>query len=432
MLRREFIKNTALTTAGVLALTEQLHAAGDSLADYLSSQSQLSLVERSKSETLWREVRKYFNPADDFINLEYGYFSPSTLQTLDLATTNARMINARAAHYLRGDMGQDVERVRDELADLSGVSAEEVCLTRNTTESMNIIINGLDMAPGDEIVYTNQDYGSMLQALRMKAARYGVVLKEVDVPLHPNSDEEIVKVYEDAITPRTRLLHMTHMYNLSGQVIPVRKICDMGHRHGIESAVDAAHTFAHLNYRIPELNCDYFGASLHKWLCSPVGLGILYVKKDKISNVWPLMGDVAADKDDIRKLEHIGTRPVHQILALSEAIRFHRILGVDLKEARLRYLSRRWMDQVRDRERVVMNTPADPARHGALGNVGIKGVDSRELARFLLDRHNIFTVEKSIEGLFTGVRVTSGIPTPLTHVDRFVEALADALVQLGT
>ena len=427
MQRRDFMKQTAIATAGVLALTRQLRAAGDSLTDYLASQSDLSLKERTTSEPLWREVGKHFNPADEFINLEYGYFSPSTLDTLDDELTATRMINARAAHYFRRDMFDDVERVRSDLAALAGVTAEEVCLTRNTTESLNIIINGLDIAPGEEIVYANHDYGSMMQALQMKAARYGVVLKQVILPVHPVSDEEIVKIYEEAITPRTRLLHMTHMNNLSGQVIPIRKLCDMGHRHGIESAVDAAHTFAHLDYQIPDLNCAYFGASLHKWLCSPVGMGILYVRKDMVSNVWPLFGDVTKGKSDIRKLEQIGTRPVQHILALTEAIRFQRLLGADLKEARLRYLARHWMDQVRDRERIALNTPADPARHGALGNVGIEGVDSKELARFFIERHNIFTTPKSIKGLFTGVRVTPGIPTPVMHVERFLEALDDAL-----
>lgn len=430
MLRRDFIKKAALTTAGVMALTRQLQAAGDSLADYLSTQSHLSLEERSQSEPLWREINKHFNPADDFINMEYGYFSPSTLHTLDLEHAGARMINARAAHYLRGDMWQEVEGVRSELADLAGVSAEEVCLARNTTEAMNIIINGLDMTPGDEIIYADQDYDAMVQALHMKAERYGVVLKKIAIPLHPTSDEEIVKIYEAAITPRTRLLHMTHMNNLSGQVLPVQKICDMGHRHGIESAVDGAHSFAHINYTIPDLHCDYFGASLHKWLCSPVGLGILYVKQEKIPKVWPLMGEMITDRDNIRKLEEVGTRPVHQLLALSEAIRFHRILGADLKEARLRYLSRHWMDQFRDRERMAVNTPADPARHGALGNVGIKEVDSKALARFIFDRHQIFTTPKSVEGVFTGIRVTPGIPTPLAHVDRFADALEDARVKI--
>jgi selenocysteine lyase/cysteine desulfurase len=427
MLRRHFIKNTVLTTAGMMVLARQLRAAGDGLTDDLSNLSHLSLDERIRSETLWRAVGRHFNPADDFINLEYGYFSPSTLQTLDQELADARMVNARASHYFRREMYGDVERVRAELADMAGVLADEVCLTRNTTESMNIVINGLDTAPGDEIIYGDQDYGSMIQVLRMKSARYGVTLKRVKIPLHPASDDEIVNVYEEAITPRTRLLHMTHMYNYSGQVIPVRKICDMGHRHGIESVVDAAHTFAHINYTIPELNCDYFAASLHKWLCAPVGLGILYVKAEKIPDVWPLFGDVFTDRDDIRKLEHMGTRPVHQVLALSEAIRFYRILGADLREGRLRYLSRRWMDQVRGRERVVVNTPADPARHGALGNVGIKGVDSRDLASFFLDRHHILTVEKSMKDLFTGVRVTPGIPTPSAHADGFVEAIDDAL-----
>ena len=429
MLRRTFLRNTVIGAAGALALTQRLRAATDGVTDYLAKTAGASVSERAADERLWLEVSRLFNPANDFVNLEYGYFSPAALRTLDSELENARMLNTRAAYYLRRDSDAGIERVRGELAELGGVSPKEVCLTRNTTESMNIIINGLDLAPGDEIIYADQDYNSMIQALNMKAARYGVVLKKVAVPLHPSSDEEIVTLYEKAITPRTKLLHLTHLFNLSGQVTPVAKIAAMGRRQGIESAVDAAHTFAQLNYAIEDLGCDYMAASLHKWLCAPVGLGLLYVKKEKIPKVWPLMGDMAVPRDDIRKLEHLGTRPDYQILALSEAIRFHRSLGSELKEARLRYLSRHWMNRFRNHERVVLNTPTDPARHGALGNVGIKAVDAKKLAAFFLDRHGIFTVEKSLPPLFTGVRVTPGIPTPLEHIDRFIAAVDDALTQ---
>ena len=212
MNRRDFIKHSAIASAGVLALSDQLRAAGQSLTSYLSDHADLSLREKSQSEALWREVGKHFNPADDFINLEYGYFSPATLGTINQEIVGTRMVNARAAQYMRQELFEDIERVRGELATLAGVSPEEVCLTRNTTESMNIVINGLDLAPGDEIVYANQDYGSMMEALRMKAARFGIVLREVRIPVHPVSDEEIVQLYERAITPKTKLLHMTHMY----------------------------------------------------------------------------------------------------------------------------------------------------------------------------------------------------------------------------
>lgn len=374
----------------------------------------------------WRSVEASFAPAPDFLNLEYGYFCPSPQPVLEADVREARRIVTRGSHYMRNERRDAYEASVQALADLAGASREEVVITRNTTESMNIILQGIDLSPGDEVVYSNQDYGSMVQAIRQRTERGGIVPKQVDLPLHPAGDAEIVGRFEAAITPRTRLLHVTHMINLTGQVLPVREICAMARARGVEVAVDAAHSFAHIDFAIRDLDCDYLGTSLHKWLCAPLGLGMLYVKQDKIDRLWPLMGDMTRDPGDIRKFERMGTRPDQHVIALREAIRFHREIGAGRKEARLRLLHRRWADAVREWPRIVLNTPTEPHRHGAVGNVGIEGVAPVALADFLAERHRLFTVGVTHPAV-RGIRVTPGVPTPLWHVDRFVEAMDDAL-----
>jgi selenocysteine lyase/cysteine desulfurase len=419
MHRRQFMHQSALAaaafaTASLLparARARPLNTTGDAAA-------------------FWRSVEASFAPAPDFLNLEYGYFCPSPQAVLEADVREARRIVTRASHYMRTERRDAYEQSVQALADLAGASREEIVITRNTTESMNIILQGIDLSAGDELVYSNQDYGSMVQAIRQRAARSGILPKEVALPLHPSSDEEIVALFEAAITPRTRLLHLTHMINLTGQILPVRAITEMAHAHGVEVAVDAAHSFAHIDFSIPDLGCDYLGTSLHKWLCAPLGLGMLYVKRDKIERLWPLMGDQAREPGDIRKFERMGTRPDQHVIALREAIRFHEKIGHQRKEARLRQLHTHWADAVRDWPGIVLNTPADPARHGAVGNVGLEGVTPRALADFLAERHRIFTV--GIEHpAARGIRVTPGVPTPLWHIDRFIEALDDARRRLA-
>jgi selenocysteine lyase/cysteine desulfurase len=380
----------------------------------------------ARDEAFWKARRREFAPAPDFINLEYGYFCPAPLPVLRAEQQGSSDINARASYFMRREMRDELEETRSDLAALAGVGAEEVCITRNTTESMNIIIQGLDLEKGDEIVYSDQDYGSMVEALRQKQERFGIVLKDVAVPLYPRNDAEVVAAFESAITPRTRALHVTHMINLTGQVLPVRKICEMAHRRGVEVMVDAAHAFAHVDFKVSDLGCDYLGTSLHKWLCSPVGLGMLYVKKEKISSLWGLMGDTARADGDIRKLERLGTRPYNHHRGLREAIRYHLAIGAAEKQERLRYLNTYWTSRFRVHERVVLKTPADTGRYGAIANVGIEGVEPKNLGEFLYDRYAILTAPIQNHPVASGVRVTPGVPTPLRHLDRLSEAIETA------
>lgn len=380
----------------------------------------------ARDESFWQARRREFAPAADFINLEYGYFCPSPLTVLEAEQQGSREINARGSFYMRREMSGELEAARSDLAEFAGVDAGEICLTRNTTESMNIVIQGMDLAKGDEIVYSDQDYGSMVEALKQKQERFGIVLKQVAIPLDPKSDQEIVSAFEKVITPRTRALHVTHMINLTGQVLPVRKICDMAHARGVEVVVDSAHAFAQVDYKIPDLDCDYLGTSLHKWLCAPVGMGMLYVKKDKIPKLWGLMGDTARADDDIRKLERLGTRPYNHHRGMREAIRYHNAIGSAEKLERLRYLNTYWTHHFRNHDRVVLKTPSDPQRHGAIANVGISGVNAKALGDFLYDRYAILTAPIPNHPIANGVRITPGLPTPLRHLDRLVEAIDEA------
>ncbi|MFW5883668.1 MAG: aminotransferase class V-fold PLP-dependent enzyme, partial [Verrucomicrobiota bacterium] len=353
--RRHFFTragSAAVAAATLPQLLSRLNAAQANLAA-----DGRTAAELASNEAFWNAITAQFAPAPEFINLEYGYFCPAALPTLEVELREARRLNSQASYYKRTRRQDDTEGARADLARLAGVSAEEVVLTRNTTESLNILYSGLDFEAGDEIVYSNQDYGSMVEGLRQMRDRHGVVLKEVAIPLHPASDEEVVEVFRQAITPKTRLLHVTHMINLTGHVLPVRKISDMAHERGIEVLADSAHAFAHVDFKIPDLGVDYCGTSLHKWLCSPHGLGMLYVRKDKIEKIWPLMGDTVRPRGDIRKLERLGTRPENALIGLREAIRFHEKIGGEVKQARLRHLNQYWTSQVRDLPGVRINTP---------------------------------------------------------------------------
>jgi selenocysteine lyase/cysteine desulfurase len=271
-----------------------------------------------------------------------------------------------------------------------------------------------------------QDYPHMLAHLRLMARRYGIVNKVVSLPIDPRSDDEIVQLYAGAITPRTRLMLLSHMVNITGQILPVRKIADMAHARGVDVLVDGAHAFAHFDYRIPDLGCDYYGASLHKWLGAPLGAGILYVRREKIAGLWPLYGaNRMTDDASILKLNHTGTHPVHTDLAIEDAIAFHDMIGTRRKEARLRYLQNYWTSKVRSLPNVVMNTPADPARSCAIANVGITGVTPADLAKTLLEKYRIWAVAIDNESARVhGVRVTPHVFIRPEDLDTLVQAIA--------
>jgi len=378
----------------------------------------------AEDEAFWRTIRGKYRLTPDYINLENGYYSMQAEPVLDAFIGHVRSINVQASRYMRTRQPDDKLRVRTRLAKMAGVSPEELIITRNTTESLDTVINGFDWQPGDEAVMAEQDYGAMLDMFKLQARRRGIMNRVVSLPLDPRSDDEIVQLYANAITPRTRLLMVGHMVNITGHILPVRAISDMAHARGVEVMTDGAHAFAQLAFNIPDLGCDYYGASLHKWLGTPLGAGILYVKQDRIAKLWPIYADMGMADRDIRKLNHTGTHPVHTDLGIENAIDFHEAIGIERKEARLRYLQQYWTKQVRGVKNIIVNTPSDPKRSCAIANVGVANMKPGDLAKTLMDRYKVFTV--AIDGANVhGVRVTPQLFTTPQELDVFVRALKE-------
>ena len=413
--RRAFLKGTTLATVAAPLLLSQVHQA----VAVVSGKSAEALAQ---DEGFWRSVRGDYRLKPDYINLENGYYCFMPEATLERQVAHLRRINYEGAYYMRTDRQDNKRLVAEKVGAVVGAPAEEIAITRNATESLDLVIGGLDWKAGDEAVMAAQDYGAMQNHFKLVARRYGVVNKVISVPNHPESDEALVALYADAITEKTRLLMISHMINITGQVLPVRKICDMAHARGVEVLVDGAHAYAHVPFQMDELDCDYYGASLHKWLSAPLGAGLLYVKKEKISALWPLLAARDLPDDDIRRLNHTGTDPVHVDLGILDALEYQAALGLPRKAARLHFLQRYWSEQLRAAPGVVVNTPADPARHGGIGNVGLERWDPRDLAKTLLEEHRIFTVGIDRPGV-QGLRVTPNLYTTLEELDTFVAVM---------
>ena len=378
----------------------------------------------ARREDFWSELRARYVVPTEFIHLEHGYYSMQSQPVLERYLQHIREVNAVSSRYMRTVQYPNKERVQGKLAALAGCSPRELIITRNTTESLDTVISGFDWKPGDEAVMSVHDYGAMLDQFSLMARRWGITNTRVTVPLDPASDDEVVQVYANAITPRTKLLMVCHMINITGQVLPVRKICDMAHARGVPVMVDGAHAFAQLDFRIPDLDCDFYGASLHKWLGTPLGAGILYVKPSAVEKLWPLYGDEGYAATDIRKLNHTGTHPVATDLAIEDAIAFHESIGIQRKEERLRWLQQYWTTKVRGVPRIKVFTPRDPARTGAIANVGIEGMKPGDLATALMEKYRIFTVAINTAGV-TGVRVTPQLFTTTQDLDALVRALTE-------
>ncbi len=415
--RRRFLRTAAAGFAFPLLLPERLDTLERSLEPFAS----LDPSHISRTEEFWDQVRQMFAVSPDFINLENGYSSPQPVVTLEALQEHVRRINASISYYLRRLRADEHLAVRRQLAQLAGCPVEELVITRNTTESMSTVIHGLDLTRGDEAVMTDQDYGSMLEEFRQESRRRGIRCVEIKLPLAPRDDEEVVSTYEQALTARTRVLLLTHMINVTGQILPARKICDMAHANGVEVIIDAAHSFAHLVYDVPDLGGDYFGASLHKWLCTPLGAGILQIRREKIGKIWPLFGDASLPPDDIRKFERTGTQPSWTVAAIPDAIRFHSLIGGPRKETRLRYLQEYWTTRAREIKGVYLNTPPGE-RACAIANFGIRGRTPAEIATALFDRFRIFTVAIEIPAV-NGVRITPHLYTKTEDLDALIAAI---------
>lgn len=378
----------------------------------------------AEDETFWAALRLKYRLKPDYINLEHGFYSIQSTEVLDAFIAAVREVNYQGSYYMRTVQAADKLAARTQLAALAGVTPEELIITRNTTESLDTVIAGYDWKPGDEAVMASQDYGAMLDQFALQAKRYGMVNRIVSLPNDPKSDDEIVQLYANAITPKTRLLLISHLVNITGQILPVRKITDMAHAKDVPVAVDGAHAFAQLDYRIPDLGADYYAASLHKWLGVPLGAGLLYVKRDRIAGLWPLFGDMGFPDADIRKLNHTGTHPVHTDLAIQHAIAFHNSIGAARTEARMRYLQQYWTTKVRGVPNIIVNTPTDPMRAAGIANVGVTTMPPGDLAKTLLDKYRIWTVAIDRENV-RGARITPHLYTTPAELDVLVRALKE-------
>jgi selenocysteine lyase/cysteine desulfurase len=414
--KRTFIKQTAAFGLSTLLPF-------DALSHWIDRHSTLSADVLAEDEKFWLGIRKGYRLKPDYINLENGYYCMQPQETLEHFIAHVREVNYQAAYYMRTVQQENRLLVVTRLAQLAGCSVEEVRLTRNTTESLDTVINGIHWNAGEEAIMAEQDYGSIINMFKLMEKRYGIVLKTVSVPNHPASDEEVVAMYEKMISPKTRLLLVSHMVNITGQILPIRKICDMAHAKGVEVLVDGAHAIAHFQFNIPDLGCDYYGASLHKWLSTPLGAGLLYVREGKAPGLWAMMADWNM-KEDISHLAHMGTHPVHTDLAILNAINYYNVIGAERKEKRLRYLQHYWTTKVRSMSHIILNTPEDPARSCAIANVGVKGMKPAELADTLLKKYKIYTVAIDGAGV-QGCRITPNVYTTLKELDVFVAALTE-------
>lgn len=376
----------------------------------------------------WVRVQQAFPVDRSMINLNNGGVCPSPAIVLDAMKRHLDEANLAPAYYLWQIQEPKKETNRRGLAALLGCDPEEIAITRNASESLQILENGFDLGKGDEIVCTNQDYPRMIATWKQRERRDGIVLKQVSIPVPCEDPAKIVAAYEGAITPRTRALLVSHVINLTGQILPVKELCAIGRKRGIPVIVDGAHAFCQIDFKRDDLECDLYGVSLHKWLYAPIGTGLLYVRRSKIGGIWPLTAAGPELDNDIRKFEEIGTHPAANHLAIAEALVFHHAMGSRAKEDRLRLLRDRWAKRLLEHDRVRLNTSLDPRFSCAIGNVRIDGVDSSDLNAHLWNRHRIFTVViKHPE--FEGLRITPNVYTTFEEIDRFVDVMESVIRQ---
>lgn len=373
-------------------------------------------------EDFWFHIQQAFSVTRGIMNLNNGGVSPSPRLVTEALVRYQWQQEDVTAYTMWQILEPQVETIRTGLAELFGCEREEIAVTRNASESLEILLMGMNLKSGDEILTTTQDYPRMLTTLRQRELREGLVLKMVKVPIPPRDLDEITAAFARGITNRTRVILISHMINITGQITPVRAVCEMARSKGIEVIVDGAHSFAQFEFKQADIACDYFGTSLHKWLFAPKGTGLLYVKRDKIEQLWPLMAAEKRQATDIRKFEEIGTHSAAPHLAIGEALLFHNGIGGERKEARLRFLSRYWMNQLKSLPNVRFNTSFDDNQSCAIGNVQIEGTDPVAVSNYLMSEHKIFSVG-IVHDEFKGIRITPNVYTTLGELDRFCEVM---------
>lgn len=432
--RRRFLSSIGTAVAGAALAGSVKAKSVERVTEALNDRQSVSPEALSQDEKFWAEVRSGFDLPKDILNLDNGYCNPLSRAVADDLINQARYIEQLPAKRL-SELYKEVsgKQVRPGIARLLGVSVDEIAFVRNATEALDTVIMGVPMKAGDEIVCCAHDYYAMLDALEQRHARDGVVLKMIHPPLPATSIDRLVKLYEDAIGPKTKLVLVTHASNVTGQLYPAKRIAAVAHRMGAEVVVDGAQTMALLDYKIPDLDCDYFGASLHKWLMAPVGSGVLWMRKTNIAKVWPIIPP-SPDTTDMMRFESFGTFPEFVLAAAVPAIALHEKLGSARKEARIRYLTTYWRKKVEKFPGVKFYTTDAPEASCGLGIFEIAGIDSKILQSRLWDRHKILVQNMKGEGKrapeIRGIRVTPNVYTSLAELDRFVD-LIDQIIKAG-
>ncbi len=422
--RRNFLQKAGLLAGALSAgqLFKELHAAD--IEQLLHKKAHIPACELAADEDYWSVIQQAYTVNPSIINLNNGGVSPAPRPVQDALDRYNKLANEGPSYYMWRVMDMGREPLREKLAELAGALPAEIAINRNSTEALNTVIYGLNLQKGEEVIGCRQDYPNMINAWKQRAAREGIVYKQISFDFPIEDDDAIVRAYEAAITPKTKLLHITHVVNWVGQIMPVKKLTAMAARKGIETLVDGAHSFGLLNFKIPELGCDYFGTSLHKFLSAAVGSGMLWIKKDKIANIWPLICNDNPKSDDIRKFESLGTRsfPIEQ--AIGEAVNFHNAIGAERKQERLHYLKTYWASAVKNIPGVKLHTSLNPNYSCAICGISIDGLTAQELDNQLFSKYKIHTVSIKWENIHC-VRITPHVYTRLKDLDKLITAIKE-------
>jgi isopenicillin-N epimerase len=375
----------------------------------------------ANDEDFWAGIRNEFTTDRTVVNLNNGYASPAPRSVQEAMRRYLDYTNMGPYHTMVRELEPKVETARRMIAEAAGCDAEEIAITRNSSESLEIAQLGLDLKPGDEVLTTNQDYPRMLTTFAQRERRDGIKLKTISFPVPVTSMDDLYNRFEQGVTPKTKAILCCHITNRTGQIFPVRRICDMAAARGIVSIVDGAHAFNQFPYKISDLNCDYYGVSLHKWTFAPIGTGFLYVRKSRIKDTWPLMAAGLNQSDDIRKFEEVGTHPSANHNAICEAIAFNRAIGIERKAGRLRYLRDRWSTALAANPKVKILHNPDPEMSCGIGMFGVNG-DAAKLVSSLQTKYGIYLGLMGHEE-YTGIRVTASVYTTPQEIDYFVRAV---------
>jgi isopenicillin-N epimerase len=376
-------------------------------------------------EDFWAEVRNAFTIDRNIINLNNGYVCPSPRSVQEAMRRYLEYSDMGPYHTMINVLERQVEPVRVRLAAMAGCDPEELAITRNASESLENAQYGIDLQKGDEVLTTNQDYPRMITTFQQRERREGIVLKMISFPVPPPGMDDLYQRFERAVTPRTKLILVCHITNRTGQIFPIRRICEMAHARNIPVIVDGAHAFGHFPFKISDLDCDYYGTSLHKWTYAPVGTGFLYVRKSRIASTWPLMAAGVKQNDDIRKFEEIGTHPAANHNAISEALIFNENIGIDRKAARLRYLRDRWAKRLAENPKCKILHSQDPAQSCGIGFLAFNGVDPLKIHGALASKAIVTAYVPHEE--YTGLRITPNVYTTLKEIDYFAETVERAV-----